>query len=81
MVGSFRGCCARAAGGQSSEKDAAVPPRSVMNARRLNSFNCILSLPAKAKLQDIELASISQQPWSWGRGAEHEGGPIRRDSP
>jgi hypothetical protein len=45
-----------------------------MNARRLNSFNCIRSLPAKAKLQDIELASIGQQRWSWGRGAEHEGG-------
>ena len=34
MVGSFAGCCARAASGHA----AAAPPSSVMNSRRLHSI-------------------------------------------
>src|SRR5262249_46323410 len=48
--------CARAASGH-----AAAPPRRVMNARRLNSSNRIRSPPARAGLQDIELAIASQR--------------------
>ena len=40
---------------------AAAPPRSVMRSRRLNWSNCIRSPPARAGLQDIELAAISQE--------------------
>jgi hypothetical protein len=43
MVGSFTGCCARAASGQA----IAAPPMSVMNSRRLNRSNCICAAPAK----------------------------------
>jgi hypothetical protein len=51
------GCCARAASGHV----AAAPPMSVMNSRRFNCPNCIRSPPARAGLQDIELARISQE--------------------
>src|SRR5262249_37711400 len=47
------GCCARAASGQAS----AVPPRSVMNSRRLNGIRFPTS---QGEWQDIELARISQ---------------------
>ena len=40
---------------------ATRPPSSVMNSRRLNSSNCIRSPPARATLQDIEWAGISQR--------------------
>jgi hypothetical protein len=51
------GCCPRAASGNAT----AAPPSSVMNSRRLNSSNCIRSPPARATLQDIEWAGISQR--------------------
>src|SRR6476646_7910380 len=36
-------------------------PRSVINSRRFNQSDCIGRLPARACLQDIELATGSQQ--------------------
>jgi hypothetical protein len=36
MVGTFAGCCARAASDQ-----ATAPPSSVMNSRRFNRPNCM----------------------------------------
>jgi hypothetical protein len=48
-------CCARAASGQ-----AAAPPSSVMNSRRFMRSNCIPSPPARAGLQNIELAMVGQ---------------------
>src|SRR5262245_60841926 len=52
---SILGCCVLAASGHA----AAAPPRSVMNSRRFNLPNCIRIPPAR--LQDIELAGISQR--------------------
>jgi len=49
-----RACCA-------TPRAATRPPRSVMRSRRLNWSNCIRSPPARAGLQDIELAAISQE--------------------
>ena len=55
MVGSFAGCCARAASGHA----AAAPPSSVMNSRRFNRSNCICRAPARDR-QHTALARISQ---------------------
>jgi hypothetical protein len=51
-----RSCCARAASGHA----AAAPPSSVMKSRRFSRSNGILPLPARARLQDIELTIVSQ---------------------
>jgi hypothetical protein len=40
---------------------AAPPPRSVMNSRRFIDRVASGPLPARAELQDIELAQISQE--------------------
>jgi hypothetical protein len=50
------GCCALAASGQAT----AVPPSSVMNSRRFIDRIAFGPPPARAGLQDIELARMSQ---------------------
>jgi hypothetical protein len=46
---------------QAASGQAAAPLSSVMNSRRLNSPNCIRTPPAKAVLQHIEWAGMSQR--------------------
>jgi len=43
------------------ERHAAATPNSVINSRRLNWSNCIRFPPARAGLQDIQLARISRR--------------------
>ena len=45
--------------GRAASGHAAAPPKSVMTSRRFNRSNCIVSR-ARAGLQDIDLAEVSQ---------------------
>jgi hypothetical protein len=57
-------CCARATSGHVT----AAPLSSDMNSRRFNRLNCIRSPPARAGLQDIELAMVSQRVYDHAPG-------------